>query len=155
MKFNLLASAAIAAAAIVGSHALAQPQTGSQAQPAPATQPPAPGAEAQPAPASPAPATPATPGSQAAPAAPGAAPSQAAPGAPAAAGDVAAEKALFEQTCSACHDLSTVTGQRKTRADWADTVQQMVGMGAQLTDDQAAQVVDYLSKTYPAPAPAQ
>jgi cytochrome c5 len=62
-------------------------------------------------------------------------------------------KALVRKICGTCHDLGIVTSQRKSPADWDATVTKMMGMGAQLTDDQADAVIDYLATTYAAPAP--
>ena len=72
---------------------------------------------------------------------------QTAPSPPAPTG-APAGKAVFESVCSNCHELSIATDQRKTRADWGETVDRMIGHGAPLSSDQAAQVVDYLTKTY-------
>lgn len=83
--------------------------------------------------------------------APAAPPAAAAPmaAAPAAATNDAATGALIEQTCSACHDIAMVQNGNRSAADWADTVQTMRDRGAQLTDDQAKLVVDYLARNFP------
>ena len=57
-------------------------------------------------------------------------------------------KALFESTCGGCHDLATTTGQRKTHAEWASTVDRMVTRGAPLSEPQAAEITDYLARHY-------
>jgi cytochrome c5 len=57
-------------------------------------------------------------------------------------------KALFETVCSNCHELNVTTDQRKSRADWQATVDKMIAHGAPMTSDQAAQITDYLAKTY-------
>jgi cytochrome c5 len=57
-------------------------------------------------------------------------------------------KAVFQDTCGNCHDLAVTTDQRKSREDWNTTVTRMVSNGAPLSDDQVAQVVDYLAKNY-------
>lgn len=80
---------------------------------------------------------------QPAPAAPAAAPAGAAPAANGGAG-----KQLFEGACGACHDLTVSTDQRKSHDDWQATVTRMVGSGAPLNDQEAAQVVEYLSKNF-------
>ena len=80
------------------------------------------------------------------------APLPAVPAVPTAAPDIAAGKALFHEVCTACHDQSMVTAQRKTREDWAVTVDTMIGRGASLTPEQAAQVVDYLNHSLGADA---
>jgi hypothetical protein len=43
-----------------------------------------------------------------------------------------------------------VSAQRKTRADWADTVTQMVASGAQVSDADFDKVVSYLAVSFPA-----
>jgi cytochrome c5 len=60
-------------------------------------------------------------------------------------------KALFESACSSCHDTGFVGEHRKSRADWDWTVSTMISRGAELNSDEAALIVDYLAKTYPAP----
>jgi len=60
-------------------------------------------------------------------------------------------KAMFESACSSCHDTGFVGEHRKTHADWEWTVSQMISRGAELNPDEAAVLVDYLAKTYPAP----
>jgi mono/diheme cytochrome c family protein len=67
--------------------------------------------------------------------------------------DTSLVKVLVKKVCGTCHELGIVTSQRKSPADWDATVTKMMGMGAQLTDDQADEVVDYLARTYRAPAP--
>jgi cytochrome c2 len=61
-----------------------------------------------------------------------------------------AGKAVFESACRTCHDLGVVTGQRKTRQGWEDTVAQMMSRGLAIDDDQADKVIAYLAKAYPA-----
>jgi hypothetical protein len=65
-----------------------------------------------------------------------------------AAPDDARQKMLFETACGGCHGLDVVTGQQLSRSAWATTVDQMVGKGADLDPDQAAQVTDYLARHY-------
>ena len=57
-------------------------------------------------------------------------------------------KAVFQDMCGTCHDLAVSTDQRKTREAWQTTVSRMVTSGAALSDDEVAQVVDYLAKNY-------
>jgi hypothetical protein len=49
--------------------------------------------------------------------------------------------------------LDTVTSQRHDLAGWKGVVQDMVGMGASLTDAQADQVAAYLAANYGPGAP--
>jgi cytochrome c5 len=69
---------------------------------------------------------------------------------PAAAAVATPGKAAFESACRTCHDLGVVTGQRKSRQGWEDTVAQMMSRGLAIDGDQADKVVDYLAKAYPA-----
>ena len=55
------------------------------------------------------------------------------------------DRALVTKTCTACHVASQVTAQRKTKDQWAATVDQMIGYGAQVSDDDYPKIVDYLS----------
>lgn len=71
---------------------------------------------------------------------------------PAAAADDAATGALVEKTCASCHVISQVTAQRKTADQWAGTVDQMIGYGAQVSDADYPKIVDYLAKHYGAGA---
>ncbi|QJU59051.1 PQQ-binding-like beta-propeller repeat protein [Sphingomonas sp. AP4-R1] len=59
-------------------------------------------------------------------------------------------KAFAEKACTACHVASQVTSQRKGRAEWAATVEKMVGFGAKVPDDQFDPLVEYLATNYPA-----
>jgi cytochrome c5 len=75
-----------------------------------------------------------------------------APAPDAASADPAA--ALVKERCSMCHDTDLISaGGGRTPQAWADLVASMSRKGAQLSDDEKAQVIAYLAKTYPA-APA-
>lgn len=50
-----------------------------------------------------------------------------------------------QSACTACHGIDVIVSQRHTGDEWSDIVTQMVGNGANLTDDQFATVVKYLS----------
>ena len=63
--------------------------------------------------------------------------------------DKSAVQVLFETSCSNCHDLAVITGQRKSRDDWGVTLGNMMARGAPITEEQAYQILDYLAKTYP------
>ena len=54
------------------------------------------------------------------------------------------------KACSQCHTAEVVSSQRKTRAGWADTVNQMMANGATVSDAEFDKVVDYLAKNFPA-----
>jgi cytochrome c5 len=57
-------------------------------------------------------------------------------------------KAIVNRACQSCHDLGTITEARHTAKEWPGVVQRMRANGADLNDDQAKQVQDYLIKTY-------
>jgi cytochrome c5 len=89
-----------------------------------------------------------------APAAPATAavPAASAPAAVSPAASAAADPAvanMVEDACSQCHDLTMLSNNPRSAADWAETVQTMRDRGAKLTDDQAKIAVAYLAKTYP------
>jgi cytochrome c5 len=64
-------------------------------------------------------------------------------GAAVAAGD---GKALFESKCTTCHAASRALSASKDKADWQSTVERMKGKGAQVNDEEAAAIADYLAK---------
>ena len=57
---------------------------------------------------------------------------------------------MVAKACAQCHSADVVSAQRKTRADWADTVTQMVASGAQVSDADFDKVVNYLAVSFPA-----
>lgn len=59
------------------------------------------------------------------------------------------EKAFAQRACTACHVAAQVTAQRRSRAEWAATVEKMVGYGAQVPDSKFDALVDYLARHYP------
>jgi len=54
--------------------------------------------------------------------------------------------AIMSATCSRCHPITRVNNARHDRAGWTATIGRMRAHGAQLTDQQAQAVVDYLTK---------
>lgn len=59
----------------------------------------------------------------------------------------------FVRVCSACHLTSVATTQQKTAEGWTDIVVDMRGRGAQASDDEAVQIVEYLAANF-GPKPA-
>jgi cytochrome c5 len=57
-------------------------------------------------------------------------------------------ESLLQERCTACHGLSQVTREQKTRDEWGQTVTRMVGKGAQLNADEQAALIEYLAETY-------
>ncbi len=57
-------------------------------------------------------------------------------------------KDSFVRACAGCHELDTATSSRFTQSGWQQTVDDMVGRGADLNESQAADVVAYLTKNF-------
>jgi hypothetical protein len=53
------------------------------------------------------------------------------------------------QTCLICHGADTITQRHLSVADWKELVDVMVNFGAKADDKQKAEIVDYLSRTFP------
>ena len=65
-------------------------------------------------------------------------------------------KKILETKCTVCHDLGPVTESHRSKEDWTDLVKVMVASGAEVTDAEAATLVDYLVKNWgPDSPPAQ
>lgn len=58
-------------------------------------------------------------------------------------------KSILNQKCVQCHDISRVKNYQDDPEGWAMTVDRMVMLGAELSDEQYEQLVDYLALTYP------
>lgn len=57
-------------------------------------------------------------------------------------------RALVLRSCTSCHDVNTVTNVHQDADAWNATVNEMVGRGATLTQDEIATVVRYLAEHY-------
>ncbi len=57
-------------------------------------------------------------------------------------------KAIVLKSCTACHDAQQATSKLGTVDDWTQTVNDMLSKGADLSDDDAATVVQYLAAHY-------
>jgi cytochrome c5 len=58
-------------------------------------------------------------------------------------------------TCTMCHGVDVIVASRRPPDEWLEVVSRMVGNGANLSDDQFAAVVKYLSAALgPPSAPA-
>jgi mono/diheme cytochrome c family protein len=62
-------------------------------------------------------------------------------------------KATTEKVCGNCHGAEVVIGRQETRSTWAAIVDDMVQRGATGTDQELAQVVDYLATKFAKPTP--
>ena len=54
---------------------------------------------------------------------------------------------LVASKCTLCHSIDRISQAKYDRAGWEKTVARMRGLGAQMTDAEAAQIADYLSKS--------
>ena len=52
---------------------------------------------------------------------------------------------VFQKVCGACHTTETVTSQRRTRAQWQESINSMVARGAKGTEEEFALILDYLT----------
>ena len=64
-------------------------------------------------------------------------------------------KALVESKCTLCHGLDEVRVANLDKAGWKELVESMRTKGADLKDDEATLVTDYLAKTYPVDTEAE
>ena len=60
----------------------------------------------------------------------------------------ASGKATFLKLCSECHGPESAVAQFKTRDEWSKTLDDMAANGAQGTDEEWNQVLDYLDKYF-------
>lgn len=63
-------------------------------------------------------------------------------------------RATTMRVCSGCHAPAVAAGQRMTHEGWTETVETMASRGAMASDAELAEIVDYLSRSFPTPAPA-
>ena len=56
-------------------------------------------------------------------------------------------KATMERVCGSCHGAEIVLGKKLTRDGWSQIVVNMIQRGAQGSDDEFAEIVDYLTNT--------
>jgi competence ComEA-like helix-hairpin-helix protein len=57
-------------------------------------------------------------------------------------------KKLVERTCTRCHTLVNTYRMRNTRERWSEIVDDMVSRGADATDDEIEQIIDFLATNY-------
>ena len=58
-------------------------------------------------------------------------------------------KAILEDQCVECHNLSRVKSASKTREEWSRTIDRMISLGAELPSEERDLLLDYLETTYP------
>jgi competence protein ComEA len=49
------------------------------------------------------------------------------------------------RVCSDCHGLDVIEGQRRTRAQWREVVEDMVSRGANASEDDTKTIIEYLA----------
>ena len=57
-------------------------------------------------------------------------------------------KAALQKVCTACHGLEIVTQNRATRERWETVVDDMASRGAEGTDEEFSQIVEYLAEHF-------
>ena len=57
-------------------------------------------------------------------------------------------KAALLKVCADCHGPESAVAQFKTRAEWSKTLDEMAANGAQGTDEEWNQILDYLDKNF-------
>jgi competence protein ComEA len=63
------------------------------------------------------------------------------------ASELARESQSMKSVCGRCHDLQIVRDTPRSYDEWHDTVQKMVDRGANGTDEQFEDIMDYLHRT--------
>ncbi|HVT92152.1 MAG TPA: helix-hairpin-helix domain-containing protein [Bryobacteraceae bacterium] len=63
-------------------------------------------------------------------------------------------KDVTVQLCGKCHSPEQAASLRQDRDAWTETIAKMVSMGAQGSDEQFSEILDYLSKNFGPEAPA-
>jgi|SRR5271155_2276259 len=58
-------------------------------------------------------------------------------------------KDTLKKVCTGCHSPENVVGLAKTRGEWEAVVGQMATVGAEGTDDEFNQIVEYLAAYFP------
>ena len=58
-------------------------------------------------------------------------------------------KAETERVCKGCHELERSISPRQDRAGWQQTLDKMVSLGAEISEQDYNTVLDYLAKNYP------
>jgi competence protein ComEA len=64
-----------------------------------------------------------------------------------------AGKATLVRVCSKCHSPDNVIANGQDRAGWENTITKMAGFGAEASDEEFTQILDYLVKNFPPATP--
>jgi mono/diheme cytochrome c family protein len=62
--------------------------------------------------------------------------------------DISASKAAFNKVCGTCHTPESALSMRRTKAQWEESIDKMVQLGAKGTDDEFAAILNYLVSQY-------
>ena len=57
-------------------------------------------------------------------------------------------QAKIKAACTQCHNAARITEQHRTRKEWSDQLDKMVGLGAEVPDSERAAFLDYLTKNF-------
>ena len=57
-------------------------------------------------------------------------------------------KQVVQEACSVCHGTEVITSMRRSKAEWTETVEDMVSRGAPLMEGEREIVVEYLSRNF-------
>jgi len=57
-------------------------------------------------------------------------------------------KEALQKVCGACHALERVTASRRSRAQWDETMDKMISLGAKGTEEEFAAIMAYLIRWY-------
>lgn len=57
-------------------------------------------------------------------------------------------KQIVQEACSVCHETELITNARRSKAEWTETVEDMVSRGAPLLEGEREIVIEYLSKNF-------
>lgn len=60
-------------------------------------------------------------------------------------------KSTLQTVCTKCHDVNQVIARRRTATDWSMTLDKMITQGAEATDVQFGEILDYLIKNFRKP----
>src|SRR5260370_24258872 len=60
---------------------------------------------------------------------------------------------LVRESCGGCHNLKVVVHARKSRAEWAKSVNDMIQRGSQIFPAEIGPIPTYLSKTFATDVP--
>ena len=57
-------------------------------------------------------------------------------------------KQVTERVCSACHAIDSVVSERHSKDEWQKVIDDMAARGADATDAELKQIVEYLAKYF-------